>query len=415
MGACTASAVGCKARNRERILVNLEQAEQNLKEGIACAEKEDYDGAIAIFSQIINQMKDISLESKAQVHIQRGRCHWEMHRFEKAEFDFRSARDLVPENADANWTMCLILLQMNRFREAWEYQDWRWKTPKFDSPRLKTSKPQWTKDCGAKRVLVWSEQGIGDQILHLSLLHKVQELCDELIVVGDIRLFPLLTRSFPNVKFLAQNERIKGFDAQIPMANIASNFINDLNDIPLNADRNYLIVNPERSQEIRNSIRRPGERLIGLSWHSGAPRIGNHKSVRLPELMPLFKLPNTRFVSLQYGDCYEDIYELEKQHGVRVAIVPSIDNKDDIDGLASLMSACDAVVTVSNATGHLAGAIGAPTYLLNSNKLWYWSNVSRNPNGAHQNLWYPSARVYERKNVVTPWTEQINQLVEDLK
>ena len=131
--------------------------------------------------------------------------------------------------------------------------------------------------------------------------------------------------------------------------------------------------------------------------------------------MPLFELPNTKFVSLQYGDCYEDIYELERQHGIRVAIIPSIDNKDDIEGLASLMAACDSVVTVSNATGHFAGAIGVPTYLLNSNKLWYWSNVSRNPNGAHQNLWYPSVKVYERENVITPWTKQIQFLAEDLQ
>lgn len=395
--------------------MNLEEAQQKLKDGIACSDKEDFDGAIAIFSQIINQMTDISLESKAQVYIQRGRCHWEMRRWDDAANDFSAARNLLPENPDANWTVCLLYLQQNKFTEAWKYQDWRWKTPKFDSPRLKTSKPQWTKDCGAKRVLVWSEQGIGDQILHLSLLHKVEELAEQVTLMADVRLFPVLERSFPNVKLVAQNERIKGFDAQIPMANIPSQFINDLNDIPVHAARNYLIPNFDRSQEIRNSIRKSGERIIGLSWHSGAPRIGNHKSVRLAELMPLFELPNTKFVSLQYGDCYEDIYELEKNLGVRVAIVPSIDNKDDIEGLAALMSACDSVVTVSNATGHLSGAIGVPTYLLNSNKLWYWSNFKRNLNGGHENMWYPSVKVYERKNVVTPWTEQINELVRDLK
>lgn len=395
--------------------MNIDDAQKELRRGISFSDAEDYDSAIEVFSGILSRVSDLSNESAAQIHIQRGRCHWEMHRVEKAAEDFKKARDLVPDNPDANWTLCLVYLQMNRFSEAWKYQDWRWKTPKFDSPRLKTSKPQWTRDCGAKRVFVWSEQGIGDQILHLSLLHKVRELCDELTVMGDIRLFPLLRRSFPDVKFVAQNERIRGFDAQIPMANIASQFINDLNDISMHAGRNYLIPNPDRSQEIRNSIRKPGERLIGLSWHSGAPRIGNHKSVRLPELMPLFEISNTKFVSLQYGDCYEDVYELEKQLGVRIAIIPAIDNKDDIEGLASLISACDSVVTVSNATGHLAGAIGAKTYLLNSNKLWYWSNLKRNLNGAHQNLWYPSVTVYERENVIAPWTKQIQMLAEDLK
>lgn len=414
MAVSSATQLAIKQR-RERILVNIEEAQVALKDGIKLSDAEDYDGAIAKFTEIIRDTPDISAESSAQVYIQRGRCHWEMRRWKEASEDFSAARKLLPENADANWTLALVYLQMGRFDEAWNYVDWRWKTPKFDSPRLKTSKPQWTKDSGAKRVLVWSEQGIGDQVLHMSLLHKVIELCEQVTVMVDARLSPILKRSFPKANIVPQNERVRGIDSQIAMANLGSQFIHCPADISVHAARNYLIPNPERTAEIRNSIRKPGERLIGLSWHSGAPRIGNHKSVRLPELMPLFELPNTKFVSLQYGDCYEDIYELEKQHGIRVAIIPSIDNKDDIDGLTSLMAACDSVVTVSNATGHFAGAIGVPTYLLNSNKLWYWSNVSRNLNGAHQNLWYPSVKVYERENVITPWTKQIQFLAEDLR
>jgi tetratricopeptide (TPR) repeat protein len=410
MGACATTTVGGQTRNGKGILVNIEQAQQRLKDGIACSDKEDFDGAIAIFTEIIDKTKKISPESKAQVHIQRGRCHWEMRRFEEAAKNFEKARELLPDNADANWTLCLIYLQMNRFDEGWKYQDWRWKTPKFDSPRLKTSKPQWTKDCGAKRVLVWSEQGIGDQILHMSLLHNIQELSEQVMLMADVRLFPVLERSFPGVQLIAQNERVKGFDAQIPLASIGSQFIHSLDDIEKYSARSYLKPNSEKVEKLRQSIRRPGERLIGLSWHSGAPRIGNHKSVKLAELMPLFKLPNTKFVSLQYGDCYEDLYELEKQYGIKVGIIPAIDNKDDIDGLTSLMAACDAVVTVSNATGHFAGALGMPTYVLNGNKLWYWSNVR-----GTQSVWYPSANVYARENVLAPWAKQINQVIEDLK
>lgn len=389
--------------------MNIEEAQQKLKEGIALSDVEDYDGAVKKFTEIVSDTPGISKESAAQVHIQRGRCHWEMRRWPEAAEDFNAARELLPDNADANWTLCLLYLQMNRFEEAWKYADHRWRTPKFDSPRLKSSKPQWTKDSGAKRVFVWSEQGIGDQVLHLSLLHKVKELCDELTVMVDARMMPILERSFSGINFVPQNARVKGFDAQIPMANIASQFVRSLDDIEKNVAKNYFKPNLDKVQKLKDSIRRPGERLIGLSWHSGAPRIGNHKSVKLSELMPLFRLPNTRFVSLQYGDCYEDIYELEKQHGVRVGIIPAIDNKDDIDGLTSLMSACDAVVTVSNATGHFAGALGVPTYMLNSNKLWYWSNTR-----GRRNVWYPSVCMYPRDNVVTPWTMPILDLARDL-
>lgn len=390
--------------------MNISEAQQKLKDGIVCSDREDFDGAIAIFSQIINETPDLSAESKAQVYIQRGRCYWELARWVPASQDFSAARDLLPDNPDANWTLCLLYLQQGEFKRAWQYADHRWRTTKFDSPRLKTSKPRWTKDCGAKRVLVWSEQGIGDQVLHMSMLHNIQESAEHVMLMADARLFPVLERSFPGVQLVAQNERVKGFDAQIPLGSIGAEYIHSYEDIEKYAARRYLRFNHEKAAKLRDTIRRPFERLIGLSWHSGAPRIGNHKSVKLAELMPLFKLPRTRFVSLQYGDCFEDLYELEKQHGVRVGIIPAIDNKDDIDGLTSLMAACDAVVTVSNATGHFAGALGVPTYVLNSNKLWYWSNVRDG-----YSAWYPSVKVYAREHVLAPWTEQINKLAEDLR
>jgi tetratricopeptide (TPR) repeat protein len=410
MAARTAAAMGSEAW-WERILVKIEQAQERLNEAIKLAEVEKYDKAIAIFTEILENTKDISLESSAQVYVQRGRCYWEMRRWEEAAADFLASHKLLPENPDPNWTLCLIYLQMDKFDEAWKYVEHRWKSKKFDSPRLKTSKPQWTKDCGAKHVFVWSEQGIGDQILYLSLLHNIRQECDRLTLMIDVRLAELVHRSFPDIEIVPQNARVKGFDAQIALGSIGAQFIHDKEDIHRYAERNYLKANLDKAEKISASIKQPGERLIGLSWHSGAPRIGNNKSVPMAELMPLFKLPNTRFLSLQYGDCYEDIYELEKQHGVRVGIFPSIDNKDDIDGLAALMTACDAVVTVSNATGHFAGALGRPTYLLNSNKLWYWSNTF---DDGHSR-WYPSVKVYSRDNVVTPWTEQINKLVGDLK
>lgn len=386
--------------------MNIEDAQKNLKVGIELSNEEKFDEAIEIFTRILDETKNISKESAAQVYVQRGRCHWEMKRWQQATDDFEKGHDLEPNNPDFKWTLCLVYLQMDRFDEGWFHLEQRWLSKKFDSPRMKTSKPQWTRGSGHRHVLVWSEQGIGDQILYLSLLHKVE--CERITAMMDARLFPVLKRSFPQVNFVAQNERVKGIDAHIPLGSIGAQWIHSLSDIDQHAAKQYLIADSARALELKEKLGQ-GDRLIGISWHSGAPRIGNHKSVPIAELMPLFKLPNTRFVSLQYGDCYEDLYELEKQHGIRVQIVPSIDNKDDIDGLCALMAACDQVVTVSNATGHFAGALGVPTYVLNSNKLWYWSNVLE-----ARSAWYPSARVYPRDSVVASWTAQIAALVEDL-
>ena len=107
-----------------------------------------------------------------------------------------------------------------------------------------------------------------------------------------------------------------------------------------------------------------GRPVIGLSWISKAPVGGEQKSARLSDFAPLLRLPGCRFVDLQYGDTAAEREAVARDLGVRVERFADIDNTNDIDGLAALICACDAVVTVSNTTAHLAGALGRPTFVL---------------------------------------------------
>ena len=115
--------------------------------------------------------------------------------------------------------------------------------------------------------------------------------------------------------------------------------------------------------------------MIGLSWVSKAPVGGASKSARLADFEALLRLPNCRFVDLQYGDTGDERAALARDLGIVVERLADIDNTNDLDGLAALMSACDAVVTVSNTTAHLAGALGRPTFVMVPHgyaRIWYW-------------------------------------------
>ena len=89
----------------------------------------------------------------------------------------------------------------------------------------------------------------------------------------------------------------------------------------------------------------------------------------------LLRLPGYRFVDLQYGDTTAERQRVERELNVRVEHLDDIDNMNDIEGLAALISVCDAVLTVSNTTAHLAGALGAQVIVmvpLGRGHLWYW-------------------------------------------
>jgi hypothetical protein len=81
------------------------------------------------------------------------------------------------------------------------------------------------------------------------------------------------------------------------------------------------------------------------------------KSLPLLDFAPLAAVPGVRLVDLQYGDTTEEREAFRHATGIEI-LHPSPDLRNDLDGLAALISACDAVVSVSSVIAHLASALG---------------------------------------------------------
>jgi hypothetical protein len=110
-------------------------------------------------------------------------------------------------------------------------------------------------------------------------------------------------------------------------------------------------------------------------------------------------------VSLQYGSVGEEIEEVYRRSGVRVLECAEVDNFTDLDGLASLLWGCDEVVTVGNATAHLAGSIGKRAHvLLPFVAGWRWMHEGE------RSVWYDSLKLYRQ---VSPdnWASAIQEII----
>jgi hypothetical protein len=97
-------------------------------------------------------------------------------------------------------------------------------------------------------------------------------------------------------------------------------------------------------------------------------------------LLPILKLPNILFVDLQYGDTQKEKDIIEKKHSIKIKTISEIDNFNDIDSLVALVDACDFVISCSNVTAHIAGALGKETYLLlsdSNNKIYCVYDISQ--------------------------------------
>ena len=148
-----------------------------------------------------------------------------------------------------------------------------------------------------------------------------------------------------------------------------------------------------------------GKILCGLSWKSANKDIGLSKSLNLIELAPLLLIENVEFVSLQYGSTKDEIEYINKNIGKKIHTIDELDIYNDIDGLLSLISDCDFVVTTSNITAHLTGSIGKKGMVLlpfSKGKIWYWHS------GEGQSTWYPSLQLVSQTQM-NDWTYPIQK------
>ena len=193
-------------------------------------------------------------------------------------------------------------------------------------------------------------------------------------------------------------------DWQIPMGSLPGLLRKRREEFPRHTG--YLRAAPERIAYWRSRLDAlgPGPK-IGVSWRGGIATTRRHlRSLSLEEFLPILRLPAS-FVSLQYGDCADDLDALGREHGL--GLPHWQEALDDYDETAALICALDLVVSVCTAVIHLAGALGKPVWVLVP-AVAEWRYLDR----GETLPWYPSARLF-RQAVAGQWQEPISQLAEN--
>ena len=114
-------------------------------------------------------------------------------------------------------------------------------------------------------------------------------------------------------------------------------------------------------------------------------------------------------VNLQYGDVDDEIRAFKEETGIDVLQCASVDNREDLDGLAALIEACDLVISTSNVTVHMAGALAKETWvMLHHVSIYYWL-LERT-----DSVWYPSLTLY-RQPALNDWDSVFSNINKNLQ
>lgn len=346
----------------------------------------------------------------AEAWMGRGLTHARLRDLDAAVGDYDRAVALKPDYDEAIFNKGHVYLEHHDFVPGWAAYEHRFGMPSLGIANL-PGIPVWDGKPIAGNLLVRGEQGLGDQILFASVLPDLLKLVPNVCLQVEPRLAPLFQRAFPTVEVTSRDKKPPvDVVAQICIGSLPQFFRKDAAAFA-GAQVPYLKADSDKTAAFRKALAPNGERIIGLNWRSFRNKYANDKSIQLKDLAAIFKLPGCTVVNLQYGDTKDEVRAADAA-GLHFNKAVSVDLTKDIDGVASLLDVCDVIVSVSNSTTHIAGALGKPVLLMlpyRTGKLWYWSEAK-----GQGSLWYPTITTFHQ-SAQGDWAGTINGVVDALQ
>jgi len=325
--------------------------------------------------------------NNTDAYLLRATCYKDLKLVSEAILDYEYILSKNPSMEDIKYNLGLALLMNSDYKKGWNLYESRWFLEEFIGRKLNSDKPIWNRQKDA-HLLVWPEQGVGDEIMFSSILPDVLKEVSSITVMIDSRLIDLFKRSFDKkINFIDSNVNINtlNYNYHIPIGSLAKLYRTS-EVLFQNGKKQFLEVDLFKVHNIKKLIKfEVNKILIGVSWKSGNPKSGLKRSINLTDIIKKFDRENVEFINLQYGDVDLEIEQAFEKTGVRVINYKSINNKENIDGLATLIMCCDEVISIDNSTVHLSGALGKKTtVLLPKISEWRWQLTRLDT------PWYPS-------------------------
>jgi tetratricopeptide (TPR) repeat protein len=373
---------------------SLPQANQNLasilRDGAAA------ENAITGFQRLLQENP-----RDAQAHTDLGNVYRELGRHRDAIASFGRAIACDPELPEAHFARGLELLLCGEYGEGWREYEWRWRVKALNTPLRNLAQPVWDgKPLPNGTILLHAEQGFGDTLQVVRYASLVAERCKAVVLECQPQLKRLLADTPGLNAVLAPGEPLPRFDAHLPLMSLPRVFGTQIETIPWTGP--YIDPPANSAREVSAS----SGPNIGLAW-AGEPRQGDDRkrSVTLDMLAPLSETLGATFYSLQKGAGAAQA--ASPPAGMRfVDLAPRI---RDFADTAAFIAQLDLVVTVDTSVANLAGAMGAPSWVLLSSVPDWRYHLERDATP-----WYPTMRLF-RQPANGDWASAIARVAQALR
>lgn len=311
------------------------------------------------------------------------------------------ALELDPDNGWMAAHLGALYRCKGRLGESWQLLEQRFRYARPDSRSELPALPRWEgQSLDAGKLLIWREEGFGDEIRFASCLtDAIAEVgIDNIIWECSPRLLGLFRRSFPGLDVgpedLAQPDHASA-QYHLPIMSLPGRYRNELGDFP--ASGAYLAADPARVEKWKQRLGQLSDApKIGICWRS----LNNSwrkrpQSNTLADWAPVLAGSEYSFVNLQAEDCADEIAWAEAEYGCTIYSFDDLDLKNDAEETAALMTALDALVSCRCWIITFAGALGRPVFNFSGPYNNWMSDLDHDP-------WAPTTLTFYRQ-FGEPW------------
>ena len=358
------------------------------------------------FESIVYYKKAIQIDLNHKYSFDNlGNAYMELADFDQAISCYNRAISIDQNFFQAHHNLSFVLLLTNSLKLGWEKYEYRLRKDNYKSNIPFLDYAYWDgSNLKDKNLLIYCEQGIGDNIQFARYIKKIKKNNTKIILYCNKSLL-IFFKSIPEVDlFISSEDQLPKIDYYISIMSLPYIFRND-NTIP--ESYNFFKVDKKNIKDWNLKLKTHKKIKVGLVWQGGKTHDFDYKrSILLKTMKPILELENIQFISLQkdFGSEQIKINTLEEI----VLDFSTIIDQTPFEDTLSIIENLDLVIGVDTAVIHIAATLGKKTWIVLPfvpDFRWGLKEL--------KTPWYSSVTLFRQKKV-NQWDDVITEIKDKL-
>lgn len=358
--------------------------------------------AVGAYKRMIERLPDW-----AGGYLNLGHVYGKLRDWPNALANYHMAAKLEPQKSDHLYSIGNVYLHQGDFAEGWKGYEHRNQCKDGIQRRFADISVWSGEDLAGKRVLVFGEQGLGDNVQMARYLPLLQQRGAIVSFHGYPMLRALLQTAAPGLLYVDDPVRAEEFDFQVASMSLPNIFGTRVDSVPQNVP--YFTAEPDRVAKWRNRIGDSGFR-IGINWQGNpSGKIDEGRSAPLKHFLRFARVPSVRLISMQKNHGLDQLKDVPEDIKIELLGDDFDTGKDAFLDTLAVLANLDLVVTTDTSLVHVAGGFGVPVFVaLKEHPDWRWM-FDRD-----DSPWYPTARLF-RQTEFNVWDDVFERMSEAVR